>query len=606
MRLNAVTIAGFQSYHEPQTLQVDRHLTLLAGRNDVGKSAMLRALRIFGEPQSGGRRDFTLAVDAVLPTEDFHPGDADVPIDNEEIPLMLSLLADFKEIRAETTFLWMSAAAPTVARDHLFLKSVRIDRLGELSIKSAQEGMRWMSGPMLDTRQSTESSFAYPYVTHALFRNMLQIKYLAPRRDATTGFGSDGRSHFQYETVLKSDGTNVTNVVANLILNRRDVWEEVEHLVTAAFPSVKRIDPRTDVSQQGTGNAQAELHVLYKDGRVVPLKHCGTGIEQLLIVATGVLSESQPCVFLIDEPHAHLHPFAERELLRFIENHKHHQYIIATHSGVFLNSVPLSQARLIYQDEARTRISVIQRAIQVLAELGFTAGDLWSNDVLIWVEGPTEVAIVSRLLDSIGNVAGRAIEVRALPMASRFSSASRQKSQATFDFCRSIVDATAPVPVRTRFLFDRDEKSAEIMADIQAASRGQATFLPVREVENYLLDAECVATALVGRAADLGVEAPTVSDVEARLKQYLSKVTDRQLFLRDPAHGESPADVVAGSRVLRRLYEELVQAEYDKVEDGERLASIVMEKSPDRLAPIIATLRQLIDDDEDVSASRSS
>src|SRR5262249_32310445 len=154
-------------------------------------------------------------------------------------------------------------------------------------------------------------------------------------------------------------------------------------------------------------------HVLYKDGRVVPLKHCGTGIEQLLIVATGVLSEPHPCVFLIDEPHAHLHPFAERELLRFIDRHRHHQYIVATHSGVFLNSVRLSQARLVYQEGARTRISAIQRAMQVLAELGFTAADLWSHDVLVWVEGPTEVAIISRLLDSIGNTAGRAIEVRA-------------------------------------------------------------------------------------------------------------------------------------------------------------------------------------------------
>jgi len=53
MSLTAFAVQDFQSYHDPQTVTIDPGLTLIAGRNTVGKSALLRALRIFVDAQQG-------------------------------------------------------------------------------------------------------------------------------------------------------------------------------------------------------------------------------------------------------------------------------------------------------------------------------------------------------------------------------------------------------------------------------------------------------------------------------------------------------------------------------------------------------------------------
>src|SRR5262245_52556075 len=60
MPLSTVEIRGYQSYRESQAIELDPQLTLIAGRNDVGKSALLRVLRLFTEPQVGPHEDFAL------------------------------------------------------------------------------------------------------------------------------------------------------------------------------------------------------------------------------------------------------------------------------------------------------------------------------------------------------------------------------------------------------------------------------------------------------------------------------------------------------------------------------------------------------------------
>ena len=62
VRLTAVTLQGFQAYGERVEVDVDPHLTVIAGRNNVGKSALLRALRLGVEPAEGLQPDFSLGL----------------------------------------------------------------------------------------------------------------------------------------------------------------------------------------------------------------------------------------------------------------------------------------------------------------------------------------------------------------------------------------------------------------------------------------------------------------------------------------------------------------------------------------------------------------
>src|SRR4051812_6983828 len=62
MPLAEVALTGFQSYVVRQSVPLEPHLTLVAGRNNVGKSGLLRGIWSNGEQQFGARSDFLLEV----------------------------------------------------------------------------------------------------------------------------------------------------------------------------------------------------------------------------------------------------------------------------------------------------------------------------------------------------------------------------------------------------------------------------------------------------------------------------------------------------------------------------------------------------------------
>src|SRR5450759_1528070 len=63
------SVGNFQSFVTPQTIRFEPTVTFLVGRNDVGKSALLRALRVFAEPQVAGRMGFSLTLIQAIEAE---------------------------------------------------------------------------------------------------------------------------------------------------------------------------------------------------------------------------------------------------------------------------------------------------------------------------------------------------------------------------------------------------------------------------------------------------------------------------------------------------------------------------------------------------------
>ena len=312
------------------------------------------------------------------------------------------------------------------------------------------------------------------------------------------------------------------------------------------------------------------------------------------MLATAILTTPQPSSFLIDEPHAFLHPLAERGLLRFIQQHPEHQYIIATHSPAFLRSYPIGQTRLITIEDDGSHISAVHDEAHVLAGVGITAADLWSSDSVLWVEGPSDADIIRSIAKS--DVSGTPVTV--VPMADivRNSPQKPRTVRELLEFCDVVTKALLPVQVRMSFLFDSDEKKLEIKNQIETASRGTARFLTVRELENLFLDAASIHADLATQCQLLGIIAPTLEDAEAELASELEKIGDAELYppRRDPNYKPTVSeDLVVGSKVLQRLYRKWLLADYSKVDDGLRLAKQVQQHAPDRLNQLTAIIADL-------------
>ena len=337
----------------------------------------------------------------------------------------------------------------------------------------------------------------------------------------------------------------------------------------------------------------------------MPLRLSGTGVEQLLALAAALLIAPERQLVLIDEPQAYLHPHAERSLLSLLERHPEHQYIVATHSTLFLTAKPLTQTRLLTLDSQGTRVAQISGAEEVLAELGLTAADLWLADRLLWVEGPSEEGVLQTIADAELNDQDRlGLTIRAMPeAASRFASSSPKRAEAAHRFCTESIAAITPLNLDVRFLFDRDEKSEKLRDGISAASGGRAHFLPVRELENLFLSGDALELAIRDRCRLVEQSEPAPGAVARRLREVLDEHDDGALFPRGLSVGQDPVAVVKGSEVLKRLYWEFTTSDYDKVRDGIHLAEIVRQTCGAALDPLRAVLARV---DENAPQSAAS
>lgn len=155
------------------------------------------------------------------------------------------------------------------------------------------------------------------------------IFYIGPLRSPAP------RAQLNVTTQLEPNGGNLTNVLTDLYNNqRRTVYPLIERFIHDAFPEVEHVD--IDLQHGLSPSVEVILEYPGNPPDRVPLQYCGTGIEQALMLAVAILATPAVHVLLIDEPHAYLHPAAERAVLRLISEHPEKQYVIATHSPGFI------------------------------------------------------------------------------------------------------------------------------------------------------------------------------------------------------------------------------------------------------------------------------
>lgn len=572
MHLSGLTLRGFQSYREEESLSFGPDLTLLAGRNDVGKSATLRALRVLVEEHEGAGDDFSITFQWSLSCEELL---AEVEPDEA----LHSWIREQGQHTLSATFQPMRGAIPGPTNLHCV--HLALPALGAVAegMPGTQPG--WIQGAFQGggTYTSTFIGLAQRYAT--------RLSYISPRTV------QQGRAAIAPEPTLASDAQNLPNVLAFLVNNQRwSIFAELEEFIRSAFPQLAGVaTPMAGAPPQG------EVILSYGgiSAREVPLRLCGTGIERMLALAVGILTAPHPQLFLIDEPQAYLHPAAERSMLLLLEQHPEHQYIIATHSNYLLNATPLSQVRLLTIADGTTKVNEFPGRDEVLSELGVTAADLWLSDSVLWVEGPSEAQVLELVLNREFRGRERNVTVKAMPGASRFSSRSQRQAEATYRFCNDVTAAVAPLPITMRFLFDVDEKSPELINGITNASGGRARFLPVRELENLFLEETVLHKALSEHADALERKAPLLNDVRAALYENLGSLADSSLYPRG-AGAETEDDqrrLIVGSEVLKRIYWLFGNVEYDKVADGRRLAELVIETDPPRLQPLFEVVEEL-------------
>ena len=383
----------------------------------------------------------------------------------------------------------------------------------------------------------------------------------------------------QSQTVLPANAATLAQFLQTLQGGDRPKFEQIEQLVVKVFAEFKYVNP------ESADNRVWLSFTLRGSGHKVPLSHCGTGVEQILSLATFVITSPPGAVILLDEPHSYLHPTAERNLIDFLLEHSEHHYFIATHSAVLINSVPADSIIHIDPKRPARPCNGGNELGGILRSLGYKNSDFLFHDRFIGVEGQSDQDILPILLKASKEFSQSDIERTGFieTGGSERRRAGRQQ-QTSILRCEKILERLGRSSIPRLYLRDGDASPGDraLLLGTTPASTGKPVkikFLPRTEIENYLLVPKAIVEAMRQQATLDGQNLSSVS-VEAIAEELAALC------------GSNDSKLIKASEVLARLFEEHALS-YDKRRSGTLIAQHITRENQSSLQEIVELVQEL-------------
>lgn len=319
---------------------------LFVGKNNTGKSTILKSLLTFQLPQ--------------FDQEDVRPG----------APHSYQLI-QISEARSENLALAMGPATS--------LSAVRV-LLEDDSIKFGK-----------NTRKISDT----PLFHNTRPRNAL-VPFLAKRRspsfDENVSLASQTRVSGMYDNLY----SRLDQIVAAGHF-RHDEFKE-------ALAAVVGIPITTTASQVGK-----KAGYYFSDEKFVPLDRMGDGIVEMVALIVE-LCLARDKVFILEEPEMNLHPSALKALLALIRKSSDvNQFMIATHSNIVLTELAADASTKIFrvfrEGDERTAPSQVEEVprdtaahMALLRELGYEFVDLGLHEGWLFLEESSAEQIITEVL----------------------------------------------------------------------------------------------------------------------------------------------------------------------------------------------------------------
>jgi predicted ATPase len=592
---------------ERQFIPFHRPVTMLVGRNNAGKSALLSAVHAL-KGLAGGTMSAPIlrysagdvgieifcrpeAQDRICPVTSTDWWNQFVERHSFEIVYQLRASRSFDKIGIDNAQLLLKdkgsiefvKASNTGLTAQYYAAPTGPDELPTSVVQGSSLPAEMRTGP--DQFHVTATA-NHPFLGGL---TLLQSAFLVlPHRIVPPSLG------LKTESVPLNDGGNLAQFLHTLQSNNRRQFLAIETFIAEVFPEFESLNVRNR-------DNQAHITLTIRNRNVeIPLNNCGTGVEQLLALATLIVTSASGTVFLIDEPHSFLHPFAERTFLRFLNLQADKKFLIATHSAVMMNEVP---ADCIVHIEPpgrdRQHLDEQETRARVLYDLGYQNSDVLFNDRLIIGEGKTEQTVLPILIGNLEQFAISDIEKTGFASLDGVPEKSKAQQTAVLRF-EHLLTAVGREKQERVYVFDMDRSTED--QNLLRGTRPSGTqeppriaFLSRMELENYLLVPEAIAQA-IGEESKLNDNQVKVTTEQVRqeLQKVLDTENDPKLFPH--GRGVTPEDVLArikGSRALEMVYERLGAGNYHKEHSGRLIAKFVNLSNQPALAELLPLFRPI-------------
>lgn len=208
------------------------------------------------------------------------------------------------------------------------------------------------------------------------------------------------RQDQEYEEALK-----IIEKIHNKELNK--LQKELEKTIKVFIPTIKSIE--IDAGMWGIIDRDEIKEIKIDDGIKTSIYEKGEGLQSLITL--GIMQTSRKVnensILVIDEPESHLHPAGIRQVKDSLEQiSKNYQVIIATHSPILVNRNNLA-ANIIVNNRKAIPVKSIKEIREIL---GIAVSDnLINAEFIIFVEGETDQKILTHYFLTNNSLIAKAI-----------------------------------------------------------------------------------------------------------------------------------------------------------------------------------------------------
>lgn len=397
MRLVSFSVTNFRSITDAHKIPIGDS-TVLIGRNNEGKSNVLRALSIAMKALTSHAAD---EASAYRNTQEMHAyswrRDFPISLQGRKSGLESIFRLEFELTPTETeefreTFKNnLNGSLPIEVK---FGKN----NLAEINVRKQGPG-----GPSLSAKSEKVAKYIAEHI---------QFVYIPAVRteDEALSVVQEMMSNELAQLERNDEYVAALQKIADLqqpILDK--VSNSIQKSLTLFLPGIKEVTVRVPSSARKVAlRSQCEVEI--DDGSKTLLEYKGDGVKSL--AALGLLKDKEiadgASIIAIEEPESHLHPGAMHSLREVIETlTANNQVVLTTHCPLFVDRASIGRNILIDRSKAKPARDIAS----IRSLLGVRASDnLVNASHVLVVEGEEDVVALSALLPSLSPILAKALK----------------------------------------------------------------------------------------------------------------------------------------------------------------------------------------------------